>query len=44
MEFIYSFRETKESPYPEYTSKEAVAALNKIKQIMNDLSLSNYIQ
>jgi len=37
-EFIYSYRKSVDSPYPEYTSEEAVNALNKIKEIMNKIS------
>jgi len=31
LEFIHSFRKTKDSPYPKYTDQEAVDALYKIK-------------
>ena len=42
-EFIYSYRKSVDSPYPEHTSEEAVSALYKIKEIMNKISSSkNY--
>jgi len=37
-EFIYSFREHVNSTFPDYTSKEAIEALNKIKEIKNEIS------
>ncbi|ORX60797.1 periplasmic binding protein-like II [Piromyces finnis] len=37
-EFIHSYRETIESPYPDYSSPEALNALNKLKEIMNEIS------
>jgi len=37
-EFIYSFRNSYSSPYPAYTSNEALEALNKLKQMMNEIS------
>ena len=37
-EVIYSFRKTKDSPYPNYTDQEAIDALNKIKEVKNALS------
>ena len=41
LQFIYSFRETKDSPQPEYDSKEAIEALNKLMEIQNSISSSN---
>jgi len=38
LEFIYSFRKTKDSPYPKYTDQEAIDALNKIKEVKDALS------
>ncbi|OUM66699.1 hypothetical protein PIROE2DRAFT_6014 [Piromyces sp. E2] len=35
---LYSYRDTKESKLPEFTSKNAVDALNKILEIKNELS------
>ncbi|ORX80267.1 periplasmic binding protein-like II [Anaeromyces robustus] len=37
-EVIYSFRKTVDSPYPDYTSQEALDALNKLKEIKETLS------
>eukprot|EP00833_Pecoramyces_ruminatium_P005518 jgi/Orpsp1_1/1179550/evm.model.c7180000069828.1 len=37
-ELIYSYRKTKDSPFPSYTSKEAIDALNMIKKIKNELA------
>ncbi|ORX64393.1 periplasmic binding protein-like II [Anaeromyces robustus] len=37
-EVIHSFRKSKDSPIPEYDSKEAIDALNKIKQIKDELN------
>jgi len=37
-EFIYSYRDKKESPFPNYTSHQAVNALNMIKRLKNELS------
>jgi len=37
-ELIYSFRKKKESPFPEYSSQEAVNALNMIKKIKEELA------
>eukprot|EP00833_Pecoramyces_ruminatium_P004949 jgi/Orpsp1_1/1178981/evm.model.c7180000067457.3 len=38
IEFIYSFRKTKNSPFPKYTDQEAIDALNKIREVKNLLS------
>jgi len=38
LEFIYSFRNDFNSSIPDYNSKEAVMALNKLKEIKNELS------
>ncbi|KAL6625332.1 periplasmic binding protein-like II [Neocallimastix californiae] len=37
-EFIYSFRNEKNFPYPEYTSREAENALNKLMEIKEELA------
>ncbi|ORX79715.1 periplasmic binding protein-like II [Anaeromyces robustus] len=37
-EFIYSFRKSKEAPFPDYTSQEVIDALNKIKEVMKEVS------
>ncbi|OUM61593.1 hypothetical protein PIROE2DRAFT_12374 [Piromyces sp. E2] len=37
-ELIYSFRKTPASPFPGYTSQEAIDALNKYKEIMEKVS------
>eukprot|EP00833_Pecoramyces_ruminatium_P000409 jgi/Orpsp1_1/1174441/evm.model.c7180000050111.1 len=37
-EFIYSYRESKEAPFPELTSETAVKALEKIKYIKNEIA------
>ncbi|ORX42915.1 periplasmic binding protein-like II [Piromyces finnis] len=37
-EFIYSFRETKDSPFPGYDSQAAVNALIKLKEIKDSIS------
>eukprot|EP00833_Pecoramyces_ruminatium_P012701 jgi/Orpsp1_1/1186733/evm.model.d7180000052910.1 len=36
-EFIYSFRKTKESPYPNYTDQEALNAFNKLMELKKTL-------
>ena len=38
LEFIYSFRNEFNSSIPDYNSKEAIMALNKLKEIKNELS------
>ncbi|ORY37872.1 hypothetical protein LY90DRAFT_52773 [Neocallimastix californiae] len=38
LEYIYSFRKTKDSPFPKYTDQEAVDALNKIKELKDALA------
>jgi len=38
-ELIYSFRKKKESPFPEYSSQEAVNALNMIKKNKRRISI-----
>ncbi|KAG4100440.1 hypothetical protein H8356DRAFT_1422913 [Neocallimastix lanati (nom. inval.)] len=38
LEFIHSFRKTKDSPYPKYTDQEAVDALYKIKEVKDTLA------
>eukprot|EP00833_Pecoramyces_ruminatium_P008684 jgi/Orpsp1_1/1182716/evm.model.c7180000082382.1 len=38
VEFIYTFRKTKNSEYPKYNSKEALIALKKLKEIKNELA------
>eukprot|EP00833_Pecoramyces_ruminatium_P007420 jgi/Orpsp1_1/1181452/evm.model.c7180000077258.1 len=43
-EFIYSFRETKNSKYPKYDSIEAINALNKLKEIKNEIASDNIFQ
>jgi len=40
-EFIYSYREFKNSTFPDYDSEEAINALNKLKQIKNEISSGN---
>lgn len=42
-EFIYSFRNEKNFPYPEYTSREAENALNKLMEIKEELASGNII-
>jgi len=42
LEFIYSFRKTKDAPFPKYTDQEAVDALNKIKELKDALSSGNF--
>eukprot|EP00833_Pecoramyces_ruminatium_P003880 jgi/Orpsp1_1/1177912/evm.model.c7180000063303.1 len=37
-ELIYSFRKTKDSPFPGYRSQEAIDALNKLKEIKENIS------
>ncbi|KAL6617500.1 hypothetical protein U3516DRAFT_780391 [Neocallimastix sp. 'constans'] len=37
-EFIYSYRDTYESSFPDITSQTAINAINKIKQIKEDIS------
>ncbi|ORX63414.1 hypothetical protein BCR32DRAFT_251591 [Anaeromyces robustus] len=37
-QFLYSYRETKDSPIPEFTSENAKEALNKIKEIKDKIS------
>ena len=37
-EFIYSFRESKESPFPELTSQTAIDALKFLKKIKEEIS------
>jgi len=37
-EFIYSYRNSYNSPFPDYQSNEALEALNKLKQIMKEIS------
>jgi hypothetical protein len=37
-EFIYSFRDLVQSPFPEITSQNAIDALKKIKEIKNEIS------
>ncbi|ORX46905.1 periplasmic binding protein-like II [Piromyces finnis] len=37
-ELIHSFRETPQSPFPGYSSQEAIDSLNKFKEIMNKIS------
>eukprot|EP00833_Pecoramyces_ruminatium_P012208 jgi/Orpsp1_1/1186240/evm.model.d7180000049123.1 len=37
-EFIYSFRDTKESPMPEFNSQKAIEALYKLDEIKNKIS------
>ncbi|OUM58222.1 hypothetical protein PIROE2DRAFT_16565 [Piromyces sp. E2] len=38
LEIIYSFRETKESPIPEFNSQTAVDAFNKLKEVKEKIS------
>jgi len=40
-EFIYSFRENVDSPFPELTSKEAINAFEMIRRIKNEVASSN---
>ncbi|ORX82997.1 periplasmic binding protein-like II [Anaeromyces robustus] len=44
IEFIHSFRNSIDSPTPEYDSKEAINALNKIKQIKDELESNEAFQ
>jgi len=37
-EFIYSFRKTPESPFPDLTSEEAINALKMMKKIKDTIS------
>ena len=41
-EFIYFFRDTYESSFPDITSQTAINAINKIKQIKEDISSGYY--
>jgi len=43
-EFLHSFRKTKESPYPSYSSQEAIDALNTLKRIKTELSTTEAFQ
>jgi len=36
-EFINSFRESNDSPYPEITSKTTIEALEKLKEMKNEI-------
>jgi len=38
MEIIHSYRNSIEDSFPDWTSEEAVEALNKIKEIKNEIS------
>jgi len=40
-EYLYSFRETRDSPMPEFNSQRAVEALEKFNKIKNATSSSN---
>jgi len=42
LEFIYSFRKTKDAPFPKYTDQEAVDALNKIKELKDALASGKF--
>ncbi|ORX58641.1 periplasmic binding protein-like II [Piromyces finnis] len=37
-EFIYSFRDSKDAPFPNYSSKEAVKALKTMKKIKDEIA------
>ena len=39
--FINSYRESLEAPYPPLKSQTTIDALNKIKEIMNEISSGN---
>jgi len=41
-EFIYSYRNSIESPFPDLTSQEANNALNMIKRIKNEIASGYY--
>ncbi|ORX43386.1 periplasmic binding protein-like II [Piromyces finnis] len=43
-EFIYSFRDSKESPIPELTSKNAIEALDKLKYLKDNVSSNDIFQ
>lgn len=42
-EFIYSFRESINSPFPDIQSQQTIDSLNMMKNIKNTISSSNYI-
>jgi len=37
-EYIYSFRDSYELPFPEYTSQSTINALEMLKKIKNEIS------
>jgi len=41
-QFLYSYRETKESPIPEFSSQTSIDALNKLLEIRERISSSIY--
>jgi len=41
-QLIYSYRDTKDSEIPEFTSQNAIDAVNKILEIRDKISSSNY--
>ncbi|OUM61738.1 hypothetical protein PIROE2DRAFT_12195, partial [Piromyces sp. E2] len=43
-EFIYSYRKSKESPFPELLSQEVINALEMIKKMKNDISSDTQFQ
>jgi len=43
-EFLYSYRNSTESPFPDLNSKDAIDALEKLEKIKNNISNGEYIQ
>jgi len=42
-EYMYSFREKKDSPMPDFNSERALYAMNKLDKIKNETSSSKII-